>query len=129
MVDKDNKWEPATVVGINSDRPRSYNIRMVKNFNIISRNRKFLRKCKNDNFTKKGEDIYEKILENKLRQDRVEDNNSSRNQMYTEEKTNANSNPLNHKNELNRNVADEEIVSNSNSLRTRQVGKSNDLFI
>lgn len=57
MVDKDNKWEPATVVGINSDRPRSYNIRMVKNFNIISRNRKFLRKCKNDNFTKKGEDI------------------------------------------------------------------------
>lgn len=59
------EWEPGKILDKNSYRPRSYNIRLKNNENVISRNRKHIKKIDRDNFVT-NDDLFNELLDNQL---------------------------------------------------------------
>lgn len=66
MVQGDNKeWKPGKVIKKDTNRPRSYIVRLNENGKMYIRNRRFLRKRNMDRFGKRQElnQIYERLIE------------------------------------------------------------------
>lgn len=76
MQNKNRVWEPGTVVETNANRPRSYNVLLDKNLKVYGRNRKVIKQLNNE-YNNEANEIYDKILDERLHRDlQVENSNS-----------------------------------------------------
>lgn len=76
MVQGDNKeWKPGRVIKKDTNRPRSYIVRLNENGKMYIRNRRFLRKKNMDRFDKRQEfdQMYERLIESN-REEKVTNN-------------------------------------------------------
>ena len=88
LVQIEDKWEPGIIVKVNSNRPRSYDIRLDKTNNILSRNRKFIKPLLEQEYADKAK--FDKLLDEQL-QNKLEFNDNEINNSLPEQLANNNS--------------------------------------
>ena len=67
VVQIDKIWQPGIITNVNKNRPRSYDIKLNNNNNVISRNRRFIKKVNKSYVT--HENIYSELLEKAIKQE------------------------------------------------------------